>query len=996
MNSFLAAHGGPRWVMASYKDWVFGPYSPIVPAILKLPSAKTRDGRSVSLSEVEIREGEHDPSWCRTHRSTYAYEIWCTVCVDGAPRRHGKFCVGKFPRMVDDPKDGGYFIVDGSERAFVNRESMRYDTPRFRHSASQKPHMWSVDLTSLDAPFSLSYNDHTGEIKAHIGFPSSAVVVDAHTLIRAMGGEVARVGHADALCVVERARPVEEDESPLYALGRSMLAHNVSVGVSAKRARKHARDAMHAHVLPHMQDAEKAEHVATAMLRLVEFALGLREATDMDAMENKRIDTAGKFVARMVCTHLGEMWRRTCKALAKKPCDNYVERLFETEYVLRNVCDGMKTSVDPDAKCASMLPREASWQEAEAVVRRVNADVGAASFVAGPRMFHGTWYGFYCACETQEGKRTGLSRETAMFFKCSPHGDPGPWRRALLEAVIPVGSCTVYVNQSRCLSNVDFAEAAAFCAEFKRLHSPHASISAENAEIRVDVSEGRAMRPVWTPGAIVDHDGDFDAMVREGRIEWVDAAQCRTIFVSTTEQEEGNYMELHPTSLFGPSAANVPFADHNAGSRNTFGSHVRHQAIGFAHPHAAFTKQGTHDRFDRKESFHMWYPQRALCDTSAARRMRSHEFPNGWNAVVFILAMPFGQEDSLGIARRHVDLGGGVVDSEISLEETTDTDESFGCVCPHPKLDPDGFPRVGETVCFDDVVACKIGADGREILTRWTKKHPATVRAVCRTTDNLVLIRFGWRRTPEIGDKFASRHGQKGVLNFFILDDGTYWTSQGITPDLIMNPAALPSRMTIGHVFEMLCGKANAVAPPPGFSTTGCEGTPTDCTPYSSSFDYAGVQSILRAHGFQPRGHEIVYNGTTGEVMRDCHVFVGPAFIQRLTHNAFTKCFARARGARNPQTNQPLKGRKNDGGLRLGEGEKLALHAHGGASALQTAFIESSDGIRVWTCPQCREVGCTQKCWGCGTDPGVPRTVPRTFFLMRDQLRVARVNMRLR
>lgn len=981
--------------------------SPIKRTFENLPSAKTSDGKRIRLTDLHIRPGpeKETPSACRTHRSTYAYELWCSISVDDVPR-HSKLCIGKFPRMVSGhPFEAGFFVVDGMERVFINRESMRYDTPRYRHSASKDPHVWKVELTSLDAPMSLTYNDNTGEIEAHVGFKSDVAVINVWVLLKALGesrtpAEIWSDKDRDARFILQTsfsASPVVDDA--LYTVGRALNKN--AEGVSRKRARSYATDHIHRKVLPFMLDVEKSGYLASVLLRLAEFAIGKAEATDVDAMQHKRIDTAGKFVARLVCVHLSDMWTRTVKVMSLKPMDKNVERWIDVDYVLQNVSKGMKVSMDADEKCASIMPRKASWQEALATARRVNADVGKSAFVAGPRMFHGTWYGFYCACETPEGERTGLTRDTAIFFRCSVHGDPIPWRRALVASGLAPGRAGVYVNQSLCVQDVDFDAAREWCLRYKREHDVYAGLACfpDTQEIRVDVSEGRALRPVWTPGARIDLNwpGPFDDLIAQGRVEWVDAEQCRTIFISTTEQVEGQYMELNPNSVLGPSAANIPFADHNAGSRNLFGAHVRHQAVGFAHPFADRTTEGTHDRFDTDESHHMWHPQRAMCDTSVARQMQSHVYPNGWNAVIFILAKPWGQEDSMGIAKRHVDLGAGTMFTELSIEASAQgPSEWFGCVSgtKYHKLDADGLPKVGLVFYPDDVLVCKRDAVKETGVVKWQKKFPARVLAVCRSKTDSVLVRMGWRRTPEIGDKLASRHGQKGVINFVITDCATYWTKDGITPDLIMNPAALPSRMTIGHVFEMLCGKANCVAPPPRFTTQGCAGTPTDCTSYAPSFDFGAVQDILRAYGFQPKGHEVVYNGTTGEVMEDCQVFVGPAFIQRLVHFSFTKCYARGRGVRNPQTGQPPKGRRNEGGLRLGESESKAFNAHGGASALQAAFLDCSDGIEVYECPSCHEVGCLPRCTSCGASPCVIKKVPRTFFLLRDQLRVAKMDMR--
>jgi DNA-directed RNA polymerase subunit B len=1010
MRSFLKTHGWSAWILDSYNSWIFGDQSPIRRVIANLRRAKTKDGIEVYISpdDVEIRPIRNQtPSLCRANRETYAYEIWVGVYVKGEKRRE-KIRLGRFPRMVDSGNllDSGYFVIDGMDRAYVNRESTRYDAPKFSKSIKGEKETYSVDLHSLDARLSISYAPSLKkkEMHAHVGFSSNQTTVNVRTLLRVLGEtrtprEIWTSSPASELlgeCFEEET----EEEDAMYLFGKLLIRH--TSGVSVKRTKSYAEDAVHSLILPFLYGTdEKKRYLENVLYEFANFVLGNRKETDLDAMENKRIDTAGNFVCRLVCSGIRDAWNLAQRKLANAPYGNDIEKILESDAMSSYVERGMKSGNGDTEKNAAILPRKAHWQEGLSSMRRVSVGPGSASYVAGPRMFHGTWYGFYCVCETQEGDRTGLTRETAVFFKCSTHGDHTEWRSRLVSSASTMasGKNSVFVNQSLCITNVDSDSALEVCRELKRTFDPYASIVvSDQGDTYVDVSEGRAMRPIWigTP----NDDMDFEEGIRKGKLMWIDAAMANRLLIATIPGQ-GEYSEMDACALFGISAANIPFSDHNAGSRNLFAAHVRHQAVGYVYPFANQVDR-THDRFDTEESHTLWYPQRAMCDTQIAREMQSHTYPNGWNAVIFILADAWGQEDSIGISQRHVDLGAGAIQSEISVKETVDfPKEWFGSVNSYAKIDTDGLPIVGCTIFPNEAYLCKRNQDRETEVVRWKKNFPVKVRSVQRSKNHMASVRFTWRRTPEIGDKLATRHGQKGVISFILKDDeNTYWTRSGMTPDLIMSPAAFPTRMTIGHILEMLCGKTNALSPPPEFERNGCKGSITDCTPYSSSFDYKQIQETLRARGFQPKGHEVVYSAETGTILPNCQVYVGPAFVQRLTHFSFTKSYARGRGVRNPQTGQPPKGRRNDGGLRLGEGETKAFQAHGAASSLRTAFLDCSDGIDVRVCANCKEISSVmdrelQSCVYCGHREYSNVIVPRTFVLMRDQLRVAHVNMTL-
>lgn len=195
-------------------------------------------------------------------------------------------------------------------------------------------------------------------------------------------------------------------------------------------------------------------------------------------------------------------------------------------------------------------------------------------------------------------------------------------------------------------------------------------------------------------------------------------------------------------------------------------------------------------------------------------------------------------------------------------------------------------------------------------------------------------------KVPQIGDKFASRHGQKGTIGITYRHEDMPFTAEGVVPDLVINPHAIPSRMTVAHLIECLLSKVSTL--------TGLEG---DASPFTD-VTVEAISELLRQHGYQSRGFELLYHGHTGKkLMAQC--FFGPTYYQRLRHMVDDKIHARARGPLQVLTRQPVEGRSRDGGLRFGEMERDCMIAHGTSAFLRERLMEASDAFRVHVCGIC-------------------------------------------
>ena len=300
--------------------------------------------------------------------------------------------------------------------------------------------------------------------------------------------------------------------------------------------------------------------------------------------------------------------------------------------------------------------------------------------------------------------------------------------------------------------------------------------------------------------------------------------------------------------------------------------------------------------------------------------------------------------------------------------ETFVNPTSENCERPKPscdKLEDDGFPAVESWVEVDDVIIGKIVktdkfskatdprreiVNGKRVIpyndASVTSKEAGWVDKVLRTThgngSRMASVRIRNTRVPEMGDKFASRHGQKGTVGITFRQEDMPFTESGMVPDIIINPHAIPSRMTVGHLIECVLGKEIALS---------CYGPDKHGTPFAH-MNVDDICSSLEEHGFEGSGNEKMYSGLTGEPL-EARVFMGPTYYTRLKHMVSDKIHSRSRGPVQILTRQPVEGRSRNGGLRVGEMERDCLISHGTAAFLKERLLDSSDKFSIHVCNLC-------------------------------------------
>jgi len=452
-------------------------------------------------------------------------------------------------------------------------------------------------------------------------------------------------------------------------------------------------------------------------------------------------------------------------------------------------------------------------------------------------------------------------------------------------------------------------------------------------------------------------------------IEYLDPYETSTKLIAMNNKyiKNNNYShcEIHPYLILGAIASTIPFADHNQSPRNTYQSAMGKQAIGICATNYS-------SRMDTISHI-LYYPQKPLVVTKSMKYLNTEKMPSGINAIIAIATYTgYNQEDSILMNKSAVDRGlflSGHLKTykEEEKKNQNSGDEEKFCIpnknntynyklANYDKLNSNGIVKAQVHVKPGDVIIGKTIPHKKKTENSYKdnsvvlkNNEGGSIYKVYMGINGdgykFCKVQIKNERYPDIGDKFSSRHGQKGTVGMLYRQEDMPFTNEGIVPDIIVNPHAIPSRMTIGQLIECILGKTGTIL-----------GMNGDSTPFTD-IDPKKISDILsNICGFEEYGNEVLYNGLTGEQLL-VNIFMGPTFYQRLKHMVIDKYHSRSTGPVVLLTRQPAEGRTRDGGLRFGEMERDCIISHGAAAFLKERLLDVSDNYKVFICSKCHMIG---------------------------------------
>jgi DNA-directed RNA polymerase subunit B len=459
----------------------------------------------------------------------------------------------------------------------------------------------------------------------------------------------------------------------------------------------------------------------------------------------------------------------------------------------------------------------------------------------------------------------------------------------------------------------------------------------------------------------------------QGVVEFLDPDEEENAYIAEFPEDVGpehTHLEIWPVAMLGVSASTIPYMEHNQSPRNTYQAAMAKQALGLY-------ALNFHLRMD-SHSYLLHYPQVPIVQTRALELMGYNERPAGQNMVVAIMSFTgYNIEDALIFNKSSIDMGlgrahfyrvytavendypGGISDKiKVPSPRLIDHkgDKYYRKLGPDGIIDPEVEVEGGDVLVGKESPPRFMGEErvvgGSTLINRDTSVQlrsgesgivDMVVLSQTIERNKLVKVRVRDQRIPEIGDKFASRHGQKGVIGMVFPKYDMPYTEEGVTPDVILNPHALPSRMTVGQLLENIAGKLGALA-----------GRFVDGTPFFKE-SVEDMKVELLKMGYDPYSREVMYDGRTGMIIGR-PIAVGITFYQRLYHMVSDKMHARSTGKVQLLTRQPTEGKARQGGLRFGEMERDCLVGHGASMLLRDRMLDNSDAHVVYVCNLCGHI----------------------------------------
>ena len=708
---------------------------------------------------------------------------------------------------------------------------------------------------------------------------------------------------------------------------------------------------------------------------------------------------------------------------------------------------GVKNSNSNKVGVAQVLNR-LTYISSLSHLRRVNTPIDKSGKLIPPRKLHSTGWGFMCPAETPEGAPVGVVKNLSYLCHITIRSNSQPIRDIVYPKIKPIEECEVMdlFDRVKILINgawIGISDKPYELYQFLKLKKTEGILNiytsiifdCRSKELRICNDAGRPTRPllrVRNNKTVMNQLKKNELMM--DKIKWDDMFlnhHGSDAIMEYIDPEEQNYSmisiddtklalsdykythcEIHASTMFGILASCIPFPEHNQSPRNTYQCAMGKQAMGMY-------VTNFDNRMD-KTAYILSTPMRPLVDTRLMNFIKLNRIPSGGMVIVAIMSYSgYNQEDSIIFNQGAIDRGlfsATIYHSDKDEDKKIHGDEEIRCK-PDPsktkgmkfgnyhKLNNKGVIPENTLVENKDIILGKVipikenRNDHTKVIKFVDHSKIHRTREECYIDKNYIhrngdgytfaKVRIRTFRKPVIGDKFSSRHGQKGTVGVIIPESDMPFNEDGVRPDIIINPHAIPSRMTIGQLKETQLGIVLLELGLFG------DGTSFNDLPISR------IRELLCKHGYESHGNQLLMNGFTGEQI-ETSIFLGPAFYQRLKHMVNDKQHARGNGPMVVLTRQPAEGRAREGGLRYGEMERDCMVSHGCSRFTKGRLYDSSDKFVVYSCRQCGMFAVfnnTKKihhCRICGNRTSFARlNVPYAFKLLCHELITMNIAPRL-
>ncbi|KRZ05312.1 DNA-directed RNA polymerase III subunit RPC2 [Trichinella zimbabwensis] len=729
-----------------------------------------------------------------------------------------------------------------------------------------------------------------------------------------------------------------------------------------------------------------ADVVCAHVPRIIQVMLGKAAVDDPDYYGNKRLELAGSMLA-LLFEDLFKRFNQEISLLTDRTIQRLRTALFDfvkhapKDLITNGLFNAIATGnwvirrYRMDRHGVTQILSRMSYIAMLGMMTRINSQFEHTRKMGGPRSLQPSQWGMLCPADTPEGEPCGLIKSLALLSHITTDSEELPVKKAFCnlgvedvnylstEVLLHPSTSFVFLNGVlfgitrdvvQLYNSLRYMRRHGFLNKFVNLF-----LNEEQRTLYVSCDGGRICRPyiiVENGKSLLQNHHlrelasgkrDLEDFFKDGLIEYLDVSEEESALIAVYDSEiteKTTHLEIEPFALFGVCAGLIPYPNHNQSPRNTYQCAMGKQAMGII----------AYNQSIRMDSllYGLVYPQRPLVKTKTIELINFECLPAGQNAIVAVMSYS-------GFGRCHVYRSSkcfvktyGNMDSDRIMGPLMDV-TTGKAVFRHMALDAEGIVKPGNVVKVGQVLVNKVAprstlfngeeptvlseSDFREEPLVWMGAADAYAERVLVTSnlDNQCLIKVLLRQTrrPELGDKFSSRHGQKGVVGLIVQQEDMPFSSEGIVPDLIMNPHGYPSRMTVGKLLELINGKG---------------GTFTGTPRYGTAFCGDKIEEIAK---------DLMQHGLSINTKMHCAMQFGcdeVYLLQKLKHMVLDKVHARGKGPMENLTRQPTEGRSRDGGLRLGEMERDCFIAYGASAILVERLMVSSDAFEATVCQNCK------------------------------------------